>query len=160
MWFLLADNSLPDRFYEGTNCRVMIQEISPPDSVDTRPAAAKRAPTPAPKKPSKASAAPSSSAPLVPAAYEKRLSDFEARMSGFEGRLTDTEQKLTTRLDEGFSQILSQLTTLQAPALLRKAPNALMRLSLPFTRGARAKIPVLPVESSFQVWPRWWPSPS
>ena len=97
----------------------MIQEIDTSAvSSDEKPMSGKkRVPTPAPKRASPHTGNNTASASSTTAAYEKRFSDLEARMTTYEGRLNDTEKRLTSRIDEGFSQVLSQLQSLQAPAL-------------------------------------------
>jgi hypothetical protein len=114
-WILLADSSPPELYYEGKNCRILVQEIvEKPSSSNSRPGATKRTPTPASRAQSVAEKQERSA---ISAAHEKRFADIEQRMQTYEARLSETEQRLTTRVDAGFSQIMSQLQTMQAPAL-------------------------------------------
>lgn len=121
IWYLLADVSPPERFYEGSNCRVLIQDVTHhANSVNRqiRQTVQKQAaaPGPAPRS-SKPSSGNQPEFSTIAAAYEKRFTELEARMTSYEGRLTDTEQRLTNRIDNGFSQVMSQLQNMQAPAL-------------------------------------------
>ena len=114
-WILLADSSPPELYYEGKNCRILVQEIvEKPSSSNLRPGATKRTPTPASRAQSVAEKQERSA---ISAAHEKRFADIEQRMQTYEAKLSETEQRLTTRVDAGFSQIMSQLQTMQAPAL-------------------------------------------
>ena len=105
IWVVLADTSPPELYYEGKNCRVLVQEIHEKSS-GSKSSTSKRTPTPAPR--AKAASAPEKPAhPAMSAAHEKRFADLEQRMQTYEGRLSETEQRLTTRMDTGFSHILS-----------------------------------------------------
>ena len=116
IWLLHADTSPPELYYEGKNCRILVQEIvEKPSSSSSKQSAVKRAPTPAPR--AKTTPGERQEFSAMSAAHEKRFADLEQRMQTYEGRLSETEQRLTTRMDAGFSQILTQLQSLQAPAL-------------------------------------------
>lgn len=137
IWYVLADTAPPDRYYEGKNCRVLLQEVDATvPSSDSRSARPSRAATPVPKRAHATPAQKASSSSTI-SVFDKRLAELESRMTSYEGRLTDTEKRLTNRIDDGFSQVLSQLQALQAPALPQGSKRSDAPQSTPHKGGPR-----------------------
>ena len=114
IWYVLADNAPPDTFFDTKDSRILVQEVKqqPAAKVPTRPPNSSRT------KPS-ASTAPTASSDAGPFSpkLEQRFQQIEKRLGLQETKLSEVEAQLTKRLDDGFSQVLSQLATFAAPAL-------------------------------------------
>ena len=76
-----------------------------------------RSPAPVRKPESKAKPSTEQSASSTASAIELRFQNIEKRLSANETKLVETEDRLTKRLDDGFSQVLSQLAGLSVAAL-------------------------------------------
>jgi cytoskeletal protein RodZ len=114
-WTVLADSTPTERYYETTNMRSLGQQKNaprarsaprPPGTTKSQPSAAAKA-----DKPAESSSSSSS------IAIEKRFQEIEKRLTLNEQKISETEVRLTRRLDDGFSQVLSQLTNLTAVQL-------------------------------------------
>ena len=109
IWTVLADTEPPGRYYEAKNARVLVQKVKVTEyTPKPRAPAATRSSTSKPPAERPASSV---------SAQELRFQEIEKRLSKNEERISQTEERLTKRLDDGFSQILSQLGQLSASAL-------------------------------------------